>query len=250
MKESAPVPFDLASLDAPFAALQAYDWGADATPFKVIDAAVVAAHADEPLRDELERRLAAVLGPGTSRAAREYACRALMMIGTTASVPALAALLGDEDDSHMARFALERIGGPEAATALRKALAAVQGDVAIGLISSLAARGDAASVPVLTGLLDGEPRVAAAAAEALGAIHTPDALAALSAADPFAAEPLGRAVVDARLECAESLLAAGRTREAQAAYQALVDAAKGRPRARAVELAATRGLLACLEGAG
>lgn len=250
MKESAPVPIDIASLDAPFAALEAYDWGADATPFKAIDAAVVAAHADKPLRDALERRLAAVLGPGTSRAAREYACRALMLIGTATSVPALAALLGDEDDSHMARFALERIGGPEAATALREALGAMQGDMAIGMISSLAARSDAESVPALTRLLAGDPPVAAAAAAALGAIRTPEALAALSATDPFAAHGLGRAVVDARLACAESLLAAGCVAEARDVYQSLATAAKGKPGVRAVELAATRGLLACLEAPG
>ena len=147
--------FDLATLDAPFAALKAYDWGADAAPFKTIDDAVIAAHGDAALRGELEKRFAALLGAGTSRAAKEYVCRKLMMIGTAASVPALAALLADKDNSHMARFALERISGPEAIEAIRKALGSVPVDLKIGMISSLAARGDAACVPMLAGLLAG-----------------------------------------------------------------------------------------------
>jgi hypothetical protein len=239
--------FDLATLDAPFTALKAYDWGGDAVPFKTIDDAVIAAHADPALRVELENRLASVLGAGTSRAARQYACRKLMMIGTAASVPVLASLLGDQEDSHMARFALERIAGPEAAGALRKALAEVADDLKIGMISSLAARGDATSVPMIAALLRGGPGIAAAAAAALGTLRTPEALAALSSADPMAAGGVGRAVVDARLACAEALLAAGKRDEAKAVYQALLDAARGKPAAKTVELAAMRGILACLD---
>ncbi|NDC53152.1 MAG: hypothetical protein EBZ74_02400 [Planctomycetia bacterium] len=241
------MPFDPATLDAPFAALKAYDWTADAAPLKTIDQAAIAAHADAALRADLEKRLCGILGGGPSRAAKEYACRKLMMIGTAASVPALAALLGDKDNSHMARFALERIGAPEAAAALRTALGEVSGDLAIGMISSLAARRDAASVPALAALLQGDATIAAAAAEALGRMSSPEALAALASADPFAAGGLGRAVVDARLACAEGLLAAGRRAEARGVYQALLDAAKGKPAAKEVELAATRGVLACVD---
>lgn len=241
------MPFDPTSLDAPFAALKTYDWGADAAAFKTIDEAAIAAHGDPTLRADLEKRLAAILAAGTSRAAKEYACRKLMMIGTAASVPALATLLGDTDSSHMARFALERISGPEAAQALRDALGTVQGTLRIGMIESLGGRGDAASVPALAKLLAGDPPVAAAAATALGHIHTPEALAALTAADPLAGSGVGRAVVDARLASAEALLAAGKRGEAQAVYQSLADAVKGKPGAKAGELAAARGFLACLD---
>lgn len=239
--------FDTATLDAPFAALAAYDWGADAGPFATIDKAVIAAHADATLRADLEKRLGAILGGGTSRAAKEYACRKLMMIGTAASVPALAALLGDKDNSHMARFALERIGGPEAGEVLRKALDDLAGDLKRGMISSLAGRRDTACVPALAKLLGADATLAAAAAEALGTIGTPEALAALAVADPTAPGGLGRAVVDARLACAERLLAAGRRAEAQAAYESLAAAARGKPAAKHVELAATRGILACVD---
>ena len=35
------MPFDLTTLDEPLKTLAAYDWGADAAPFKAIDAAVI-----------------------------------------------------------------------------------------------------------------------------------------------------------------------------------------------------------------
>jgi HEAT repeat protein len=239
--------FDIGTLDAPFAALKTYDWAADAAPFATIAAAAVAAHDDAALRAELEKKLLTILGPGTSRAAKEYACRQLMMVGTAASVPALAALLGDKENSHMARFALERIDAPEAAAALRTALGQVNDSLKIGMISSLAARGDRASVPLLAKLLGGSPTLAIAAATALGTLRTPEALAALAAADPATVNGVGRAIVDARLACAEALLAAGKRAEAKAIYQGLLDVARGKPAAKGTELAATRGILACLD---
>jgi hypothetical protein len=126
---------DPASLDAPFAALAAFDWGGDAKTLAPIDAAVVAAHGDASLTAELEKRLAAVLGSAAPQAAKQYACRKLSLIGTAASVPALAALLADKNLSHMARFALERYAAPEATAVLRTALGSVGGDLTIGMLS-------------------------------------------------------------------------------------------------------------------
>jgi hypothetical protein len=178
------MPFDASTLDAPFAALKAYDWAADAAAFKPIDEAIAATQGDAAARAEIERRLIALLGPDTSRACKEYVCRKLSLIGTAAAVPALAPLLADGDNSHMARFALERISAPEAGAALRSALGTVGGDLAIGMLSSLATRRDAAAVPLIAGLLSAGGTTAVAAATALGAIQTPDAIAALAKADP------------------------------------------------------------------
>jgi len=237
--------FDPATLDPLFAALTAYDWPADSTPLKAIDAAVVAAGTDAAVRAAVEPRLVAILAPGTSRAAKEYACRKLCLIGTAASVPALAALLVDADNSHMARFALERIEAPEAAAALRAGLGVVTGDLRIGMISSLGSRRDEQSVPLLAALLGGEGAVAVAAARALGLIASPAAAAALAKADP--AGEVGPAAADARLACAEALLAADRRPEARAIYESIAAASWGRPDGRPVFLAATRGILACAD---
>ena len=240
--------FDLNALDAPFTALAGFDWGADADFFKSIDAAVVAAHGDTPLRADLEKRFGALLGGSTSRATKEYVCRKLAMIGTGVSVPALAALLTDADNSHMARFALERIDAPEAASALRKALGVVEGSLKIGMISSLASRGDLQSVAVIGGLLGGDATIAAAAAAALGTLATPEAAAALAGAKP--AGDMAAAVVDARLACAEAFLAKGDRKAAKAIYSSISASIGDAPkthRERAVRVAAKRGLLAAAE---
>ncbi|MFM9057925.1 MAG: hypothetical protein ACKOSQ_02165 [Planctomycetaceae bacterium] len=241
------MPIDPKTLDDAFTALAAYDWGKDAGPLAPLDAAVVAAHGDPALRADLEKRLAALLGTGASRAAKDQACRRLSLVATAASVPAAAALLSDADNSHMGRFVLERIGGPEACAALRKALETTKGALKLGMISSLADLRDAEAVKPLAGLLGGEEPVAVAAARGLGRIGTPEALAALVAAAPSAAAGVGPAIADSRLTCAETLLAAGNRTEAKAAYQALVEAVRGKPESKAVAMAATRGVLACAD---
>lgn len=240
---------DPTSLDAPFAVLAAFDWGGDAKALAPIDAAVVAAHGDAALTAELEKRLAAVLGSPAPRAAKQYACRKLSLIGTAASVPALAALLADKDLSHMARFALERYAAPEATDTLRKALGSVAGDLAIGMLSSLAAKRDAASVPAMAALVTGDSAVAAAAAEALGLIASPEAAAAL--AESKASGVAAEAVVDARLACAEALVKAGRKADGRAIYEAISKAVGDAPtshRGRAVRMACQKGLFAAMEG--
>ncbi len=120
-------------LDKAFEALKTYDWGTDRKTMNPIDDAVVATYGDAAARKALEKRLAAVLGSGASRSAKDYVCRTLKTIGTAESVPALAALLPDKDLSHMARYALERIPAPEAAAAMRDALPGLSGALKAGV---------------------------------------------------------------------------------------------------------------------
>jgi HEAT repeat protein len=227
-------------LDQAFDALKKYDWGVDPKVLKPIDEAVIKTHGDAAARKDLESKLAALLDSGASRDAKDYVCRKLMVIGTAASVPALAKLLADKDNSHMARFALERNPAPEAAAALRDALSKVAATLKVGIIGSLGARGDAASVKDLSALVsNGDAAVARAAALALGNIASADAARAVADAKP-AHEDANAAVIDARLACAEALLAAGKKAEAVALYKSLA----GENQPKHVRLAATRGMLA------
>ncbi len=229
---------DPAELDRAFEALEAFDWGADHKVFNPIDRAVLATQDDAEGRKALETRLAAVLGGGASRAAKDYVCRALRTIGTAASVPALAALLSDAEVSHLARYALERILVPEAGAALREALPKVDGARKAGVIGSLGARRDAASVASLVGLLN-DVALTDAAAAALGNIGTPEAAKALTAAAKDVFDPGKPAVTDGCFRCAERLMADGKRAEAVAVYKAFT----GEDQPRHVRLAATRGLL-------
>ncbi|MFM7184306.1 MAG: hypothetical protein ACKO4Z_05980 [Planctomycetota bacterium] len=235
---------DSKNLDDSFAALAAFDWGKDAAPLAAIDAAVIATRGDAALRADLEKRLGAVLSSAASRAAKDYACRKLSIIGTAASVPVAAALLSDADNSHMARYALQRIGGPEARTALRKALETVGGELAIGMISSLADLADAGSVPQLAKLLTADGPLALAAARALGRIPTSESAAALAGAK--VGGEVGRAVKDSQLSIAESRLAAGDRAGALALYEAVskeVGEVPAGHRDRDVRVAAIRGMV-------
>jgi HEAT repeat protein len=228
-------------LDDAFEALTKYDWGTDREPLAPIEAAVAAAHGNADVRKNLEVRLIAALKSDISRDAKDYACRKLAIVGTPASVPTLAGLLADENHSHMARFALERIPAPEAAQALRDALSKVGGNVKIGVISSIGARRDGVAVPALGRLLkDSDASVARAAATALGDIGNVEAAQALKGAKPSAAETR-QAVIDAQLTCAEALLSDNNQAGARAIYKSLA----GDDQAKLVRLAATRGMLAC-----
>ena len=228
-------------LDQSFEALKTFDWGTDRMVLSAIDNAVVKTHGDAAAQKELETRLAAVLKTSASRDAKDYVCRKLMIIGTAESVPTLAALLPEKDHSHMARFALERIPAPEAAQALRDALPKVSSELKVGMISSLGARQDSASVPALAALVgEADAAVATAAALALGSIRSADAAKALAAGKP-SGEGVKLAVTDASLACAESLLAAGQKAEALAIYKGLI----GESLPKHVRLAATRGMLTC-----
>ena len=227
-------------LDTAFTALKTFDWGQDLKTLKPIDDAVVSTYGDDAARKDLEDRLTAALKEAETYDAKQYICRHLMTIGTASCVPTVAALLTDEKLSHMGRYALERIPADEAAAALRTALGTVGGKLKVGMIASLGVRKDSASVPLLGALLaDSDPAVAVAAATALGDIGSPEAVAALTSGKP--SEEAQFATADAKLACAETLLAEGKNKEALVIYKSLIGAGQ----AKQVKLAATRGMLAC-----
>ncbi len=238
-------------LDAPFTALATFDWGGDPTPLADLESRVREAAAAPPLAGELEPRFAELLTSSAPLAAKAFACRQLRLIGTARSVPALAGLLADPELSHMARFALERIDGPEAGQTLREAVPRVGDELALGMISSLANRRDEAAVPLLDALLSGPEPLAVAAALALGRIGTPAAAKSLAAASAASAR-YADAWATARIDCADQLLADGDRTAATALYEAVAATtgpAAANRRSRGLRIAAQTGLLDCLENA-
>jgi HEAT repeat protein len=231
---------DEAALEKAIAALATYDFGQRYEIVRPIDDAVIALHGDAAACKGLETQLAAVLATGVQRGAKDFVCRKLTVIGTAASVPALAGLLADKDLTHMARYALERIPAPEAAQALRDALAKLGGAAKVGVIGSLGSRRDLDSVATLAALLsDADPAVACAAATALGHLGSPEAAEALGNFAKQAPEGVKQAVVDANLASAEQLLADGKKADAMRIYKSLL----GEDQPKHVRLAATRGML-------
>jgi HEAT repeat protein len=235
-------PPSAADLDKAFENLKTFKEAENFSQFRTllgaIEDATISSHSDPAARKGLETRLIAVLDTTAPRGAKDYVCRKLTIIGTSASVPALAALLPDKELSHMARYALERIQGPESAKALRDALARTSGAEKAGVAGSLGDRRDVESIAGLAGLLsDSDAVVALAAATALGDIGTVEAAKALQGASSNA-EPVKLRIADAQLTAAEKLLAAGDRDGAKSIYTSLV----ANPN-KNVKLAATRGLL-------
>jgi HEAT repeat protein len=179
-------------------------------------AAVVFSNVAGAANAKREKELIKTLKGKTTQAEKDLACRKLQVIGTEACIDALAGLLTDEKLSHMARYALEPMPYPKAATAMRNALTKTSGPTKVGLLISLGYRRDAASTSVLTALLtDKDPAVASAAAGALGRIGTPEAAKALETFRDSADKALMLAAAEASLTAAEQLAKNGK--EAQAA---------------------------------
>lgn len=231
---------DSPTLTNAFTALEQYKEGSSRGDLIAIDEAVAASLADPAKKDPLEQRMAGLLKDKLSPVAKEYICRKLALFGSSRSVPALAAMLDDHDLSEAARTTLQAMPCAESRAALRESLATLHGPRKLGVINSLGACRDIECVPKLTGLLDSsDDGIGAAAAAALGEIGSLEAAKALESAHSKAAEQLRANLADARLVCAEHLLASGRKSEASAIYSSLNDAKQPAQ----VQVAAKRGLL-------
>jgi HEAT repeat protein len=182
------------------------------------------------------------LGPEIAKPARIWLLKQLQFIGQGECVDAVAAVLDDEDPHvrDAARRALQNNPAPEASAKLLAKLPEASGSWRVGLINSLGARRDPASVPALVRLLGGpDEAAAAAAANALGKIGGPEATQALAAALAGAPGRWKARVADAYLRCADKLLADGNRDAAAAIYEHLY-----RPESpRTIRLAALQGIL-------
>jgi len=231
---------DSAAVNKALETLKTYDWGADREALKPIDQAIVAAQGDAAANKALEKGLVNALAGGISRSAQDYVCRKLRVVGTSQSVEALAALLPDEKTSHIARYALERIPDEKAAQAMRNALPKVSRKLKPGIIGSLGTRRDKKSIMVISRLLsDSDIQVAKTAAQSLGLIGTSAAAKELTKFAKKASANMKMPVGDARLVCAEQLLADGKKSEAVALYKEL----KGDDQPTRVKAAAMKGIL-------
>ena len=172
------------SLDAILKDLLTYDT-ADVGPAMRLHAYVFSRKDNAQARKETEATLLKFLQgpPAPAPAGTMAACRALGLVGGPDSVPVLAALALKPGTTDAARYALERIPGPEADGALVAALDKAAGDVRRGVVFTLGARGTAAAVPALSRLAAGkDAALAADAVKALGRIGGPEAVKALTAA--------------------------------------------------------------------
>lgn len=110
-------------------------------------------NAEPAQRGELEAMLLTALAqPELTDAGRQFVCRMLGWIGSEAAVPGLAPLLENEKTADDARLALDGIDHPTVDAAYRSALERLRGRARVGLIGSLARRGDHTALEPLTAI--------------------------------------------------------------------------------------------------
>ena len=216
MKRGMGLTYD--SLEAILKDLQTYDTS-DTGPAMRLHAYVFAHKDDAAARRAMEAALIAFVQGAPAPAGLMAACRSLSLIGGPDAVPVLAALALKPETTDAARYALERIPGPEADQALLGALDKSAGAVRRGVVFSLGARRSAAAAPALARLAAGKDAAFAAdAVKALGRIGGLEAVQALIAALGKGAAALKAEAAAALLPAAGRMLAAGDRAGAAAIY--------------------------------
>ena len=169
-------------------------------------------------------KLIAVLKSDAPHKEKADACRLLALVGTKDAIAPLAALLGNEKLSHMARYGLEPIPDPAVDDALRNALGKLKGRPLVGVIGSIGVRRDVKAVrPLAKMLRSPDTQVAQAAARALGKIGNRPAARVLQRALPNVSAANQLALCEGLFRCAEALVAQGRPEQAIEIYDQMRD---------------------------
>jgi HEAT repeat protein len=194
-----------------------------------------------------EAKLIAVLQSNAAPQDKAITCKRLAICGTKAAVPALAALLADEQLASWARIGLEAIPDPAVDAALREAAGKLKGPLQIGAINSLATRRDPLAVAWLAQQLAvADPALQAAAAAALGRIGGEPAAEALGQALTTATETSLPALCEGYLRAADAFASQGKQDQAAAIFSRVL--AVNTPRHLRME--AMRGLIVARQAAG
>lgn len=235
---------DLQTLDSLLTQIKTYDYGQSRENLTKITDIIREVGTSPDALLQIEKRLDDFVRSDATFAARQFACRKLSLIGTVESVDALAPMLTDEKYSDMARYALERIPGSAVDEALRDALPKAPGKAKVGIINTLAVRGDKKAVPQIAKLIDdSDQMVAAAAVAALGQIGDAAAAGTLKKAVAGTTGALRNHVLDAYLKCADRIAGDGKKTEAFAIYQKIYTSEKPVP----IRAAALRGMVITAE---
>jgi HEAT repeat protein len=206
-----------------------------------------AAAADTPPAESQEAKYIAILQSTAAPQEKAITCKRLAICGTKAAVPALAALLTDEQLASWARIGLEAIPDPAVDAALRDAAGRLHGKLQIGVINSIGKRRDETAVKWLSQQLkDADPALVSAAAAALGRIGGEPASQALGLALAGASAASLPALCEACLRNADLFIAQGDNARAAAICERI----RAMQTPRHIRMEATRGLIVARQAAG
>ncbi len=203
-------------------ALRQYQEGSDRGTLVPLEDWVASSALNESSRDQAEKVLLESLAWELSIPAKEFLCGQLVLVGSSASVPALAKLLEDPSLAMGACSTLFAIPGEDALAAMRVKVSKMQGAPKAMVIQALGLRRDARSAAVLERILRSKDIMSAgAAANALGWLGTPRASSALASVLGNGPAELMDVIADACLRCADHLRATEHEREAARLYRSL-----------------------------
>lgn len=204
-----------------------YQSGDDVQPLRQIEVLLRDAQKNPALRKTLEGELLPLLGPDATLEARRFACQQLAVMGSTAALPRLAALLSRERDASYACLALANYPPGPADEMLRQALLTNRGGARLQIIDTLGDRRDPKAVPALAAIVrENEFAPTRAAIIALAKIGNRSAREALAALRATAPAELERWFTEADLRIAEQLVLARQRRAAIAIYERLIEPSK------------------------
>jgi len=202
-----------------FGELAKFDYGKDQKVLWTIDSYIGAARSDRELRGVIERELIKVIESDARFAAKQAACRRLMVAGSDASVPALSKMLASKDHNTVeaACMAMSGRSTPKVTAALRKALDQSGGRGLAAVVTLLGDLRDAQAVTPLGRLAKSRQRaVSDAAISALGRIASADAVAALRKLLSDGDEAKRSAAAAALLQAAQKLASKNKAADAAA----------------------------------
>lgn len=124
------------SVDQAFEQLAGYDYGQDDEALRILELHVVRFATDSAHRAQVAQRLATILSDSdTSKAAKIFICKQLVVVGTEAQVPILTKMLEDPDTAEIARYTLDAIPGESSDAALRGAVGRLKSTPLVGVIN-------------------------------------------------------------------------------------------------------------------
>lgn len=225
---------DAASLDPAVAEAALYVSGGKVEPLRQIERAVRESVQNPAQRPEVEAALIKLLAPTATFEARRFACAQLSVVGTEASLPAIAELLKQAETTGMACLALASRPSPRVKELLRAALPGSRGLATAQIVVTLGDLGDTAAVKPLAELARGADTDAAAAAiGSLGKIASEEALAELAALRRGGNAEQSRLAVLASLVAADNAVRLDNRAAARSIYDELSAATQPVPVRRA-----------------
>lgn len=199
-----------ANLDQLVTAVAQHESGQNAESMRQLEQLVRDSASDRKQRAEVESALGKLLAPGATFEARRFACQQLAIIGSDASVPALAKLLQENETTGIACLAFGNRPSAKADRALRSALSTARDSGRAQIIAALGNRRDVKAISLLTkAARDNDPIVAEAALQALGKIGTRAAHKAVAGLPSTLSPKLALCAAESHLQIAEQLAASG-----------------------------------------